>query len=332
MRSFAEFARKVPTRLLFKRPAFVGDLGVLAHNEWTLCLWAVELAEKTSKKTGKPLKIESIAQRISLFKGLVSHRYGFQIAGDAPRLSNLIKSMRSQNPADGNRRKRRALRFRHLQRVWKRSSAVRSSSFVSLNEWAAVTSARHVLARGGELQAIMRSDLSFHVTGHAQRRYAILWIRPLKKRAGQAQPKVPQLIGECTSAGGASAYAALKRLADAPFWQGVDPAQTPLFRSKPTRAVTTGYLRALVRKYAKVLGFEPKHFGAQSARIGGATDLAATGKASQLLLQAKGRWSSDIGKIYARMTRKAQLAVSDMMYACANRDLEEILPEFVQPA
>jgi hypothetical protein len=96
--------------------------------------------------------------------------------------------------------------------------------------------------------------------------------------------------------------------------------------------VTTGYLRALVRKYAKVLGFEPKHFGAQSARIGGATDLAATGKASQLLLQAKGRWSSDIGKIYARMTRKAQLAVSDMMYACANRDLEEILPEFVQPA
>ena len=109
VRSFAEFARKVPTRQLFKRPAFVGDLGVLAHNEWTLCLWAVELAGKVSRKTKRPLKIESIAQRISLFKGLLSHRYGFQVAGDAPRLGNLIKAMRGENPADGNRRKRRAL-------------------------------------------------------------------------------------------------------------------------------------------------------------------------------------------------------------------------------
>ena len=96
--------------------------------------------------------------------------------------------------------------------------------------------------------------------------------------------------------------------------------------------MTTGFFRAVVRKYAKLAGYNPKEFGAQSARIGGATDLAATGKASQLLLQAKGRWSSDIGKIYARMTRKAQLAVSDLMYACSNRDLEEILPEFTQPA
>ena len=200
-----------------------------------------------------------------------------------------------------------------------------------MNEWAAVTTARHVLARGGELETIMRKDLTFHRVGQSQRRYAILWVRPLKKRAGQAQPKVPQLVGECTSAGGASAYSALARLAEAPFWQDCDPAKTPLFRSKPTRAITTSYFRAVVRKLTKLLKFDPKQFGAQSARIGGATDLAATGKASQLLLQAKGRWSSDIGKIYARMTRKAQLAVSDMMYESSSKDLEEILPEFVQP-
>ena len=318
--------------MLFRRPAFVGDLAVLAHNEWTLCLWAVDLIGEVSKRTRKPLKASTIAQRISLFKGLVSHRYGFQIAGDAPRLGNLLKDMRSKDPLEGTRRKRRALRYRHLKRVWKRCSDVRSSSFVRVNEWAAVTTARHVLARGGELATIMRSDLTFHVMSGSRRRYAILWVRPMKKRAGQAQPKIPQLIGECDGAGGASAYSALARLADAPFWQGCDPATTPLFRSKPTRAITTSYFRALVRKLTKQIGFDPKQFGAQSARIGGATDLAATGKASQLLLQAKGRWSSDIGKIYARMTRKAQLAVSDMMYESTNRDLEEILPEFVQPA
>ena len=158
-----------------------------------------------------------------------------------------------------------------------------------------------------------------------------MWVRPLKKRTGQAQPKIPQLIGECSAAGDVSAYSALARLTSAQVWQG-DPHTTPLFRSKPGKAMTTGYFRAVVRKVAKLAGFNPKEFGAQSARIGGATDLAATGKASQLLLQAKGRWSSDIGKIYARMTRKAQLAVSDLMYACSNRDLEEILPEFTQPA
>ena len=96
--------------------------------------------------------------------------------------------------------------------------------------------------------------------------------------------------------------------------------------------MNTAHYRAAVREAATFLSFNPAHFGAQSTRIGGATDLAGTGRASQLLLQAKGRWSSDIGRIYARMTRKAQIAVSDLMYSCKGRDLEEIMPDFVQPA
>ena len=128
---------------------------------------------------------------------------------------------------------------------------------------------------------------------------------------------------------GACAYAALRRLADADIWQA--GGATPLFRSTPTRPMSTGAYRAVVRELARALGHEPKHFGAQSTRIGGASDLAATGQASQLLLQAKGRWASDIGKIYSRMTRRAQLAVSDLMYASKGRDLEEIMPEFTQP-
>ena len=73
-------------------------------------------------------------------------------------------------------------------------------------------------------------------------------------------------------------------------------------------------------------------WGAHSGRIGGATDLAATGKSSQLLLQAKGRWASDIGKIYARMTRRCQLAASRLMQKARGRDLEDIHPGFVQTA
>ena len=90
-------------------------------------------------------------------------------------------------------------------------------------------------------------------------------------------------------------------------------------------------LRKHVRDCAAAIGYpKRKQWGAHSGRIGGATDLAATGKASELLLKAKGRWASDIGKIYARMTRRSQLAASRLMHQARGRDLEEIHPGFTQ--
>ena len=73
--------------------------------------------------------------------------------------------------------------------------------------------------------------------------------------------------------------------------------------------------------------------GAHAFRIGGATDLADEG-ASQSLLQAKGRWASDIGRIYARMTRRAQISASKAMQRSGNggRDMEELFPGFTQAA
>ena len=330
IRAFANFAQFIPSREIFKIPAVAGDLEVLAHNEWTLCLWAVYEAGRTSDKTGQRLKAATIEQRISLLKGLLSHRYGFQLAGAAPRLRALVKSMKGEDPSAGARRKRRGLRFRHLRKAWERLPWVRRKSFLQLNKWAALTVARHTLARGGELTHVQRKDVTFH-QAPTGKRYAILMLRPLKKKGGQAQPKVPQIIAECEKAGGACAYTALRSLCDADIW-GPHPGEQPLFRSQRTKALSTGAYRAVVRELVKALGYPVKEFGAHSTRIGGATDLAGTGRASQLLLQAKGRWASDIGKIYTRMTRKTQLAVSDLMYACHGKDLEEILPDFAQPA
>ena len=81
-----------------------------------------------------------------------------------------------------------------------------------------------------------------------------------------------------------------------------------------------------------MLGWDPKEAGAHTPRIGGATEYAATGKASQLLLEARGRWDSDVASIYARMTRRMHLLGSDLMFQARGRDLEELIPEFVQPA
>jgi hypothetical protein len=327
VRSFALFALSVPSRELFRRPRFAGDTEAEAHNEWTLCLWALWLEMFTSAKTKQRLKASTIEQRISLAKGLFSHRYGFCLAGSAPRLGSLIKSIREGDPKAGERKKRRAMRRRHLNRAWERYPQLRAASFTQLNKWAALTTARVILTRGGELSNILRSDLTFHAKKNGKR-YLIIRVRPLKKRGGAAQPKVPQLIGEFTTDASACAYTAIRRLVESETWS----PETPLFRTKPDKAMSTGAFRSTVREVAKLLGFNPKEFGAQSCRIGGATDLAGTGRASQLLLQAKGRWASDIGAIYARMTRKQQLAVSDLMYECKSKDLEEILPEFTQPA
>ena len=79
-------------------------------------------------------------------------------------------------------------------------------------------------------------------------------------------------------------------------------------------------------------GIPLEETGGKMWRIGGATDLADAG-ASPLLLQAKGRWAGDLGRIYARMTRRSQLAASrTMMRAKLGKDLEELFPGFVQPA
>ena len=52
-----------------------------------------------------------------------------------------------------------------------------------------------------------------------------------------------------------------------------------------------------------------------------------------MLLQAKGRWASDIARIYARLTRRAQLLASRAMQrGGAGRDLEELFPSYAQRA
>ena len=48
------------------------------------------------------------------------------------------------------------------------------------------------------------------------------------------------------------------------------------------------------------------------------------------VIMAKGRWACDIARIYARMTRRAQLAASRAMQQRGGRDMEELFPSFVQ--
>ena len=157
------------------------------------------------------------------------------------------------------------------------------------------------------------------------------------KKKGKAQAaKVPQYIAEADS-GEADTYMLLRRMVVVDPVDRSAAASTPLFRvkaksGKTFRSVTVAQLRKHVRDCAAAIGYPMrKQWGAHSGRIGGATDLAATGKASELLLKAKGIGRRRIfGRIYARMTRRCQLAASRRMHQARGRDLEEIHSGFTQ--
>ena len=50
------------------------------------------------------------------------------------------------------------------------------------------------------------------------------------------------------------------------------------------------------------------------------------------MLQTKGRWGSDIGKIYSRLTRRGLVRQSRAMQRRGARDMEQLYPGFTQPA
>lgn len=346
LRVFARFAAACPERWLFKVSANRADRATSAWNEWTLILFAGYLGEVSSKKTGKPIAVKSIESYISLLKGYLSHTYDFEVPSGTPRLARLVKLMRESQPEAGVRRKRRGLRRRHLRAIWERVPGARARTAQAVNEHALLSTAWHTLARGGEVAPASkrwdarfhpsRADLSFGCT-KSKGNYAVLMLRPLKKAGGSVQPKIPQYIMQYDG-GGSDTYEALRRLERYDPVEQQDRASTPLFRrlvGGQQVHFTVNAMRELTRQRMQQLGYsesEARQWGAHSCRIGGATDLVSTGKASVVLLQAKGRWASDIGKIYARMTRRCQLAALELMQAARGRDLEELLPDFIQPA
>ena len=353
MRHLARFQKKVSARRpdLFLVPEYAGAQAALLHNEWSLILFVEWLAVWRNGKRRTPLAVDTIGEYVSMVKQELSVLFGFALAGLPTRLPAVIKGLRRERPK-ADRRKRRGIRRSHLRAAWSASSTLRSDDRDAVNLWAAATTAWQGLARGAEVAASgaggkrsadernrlpSRADLTF---GEAHgRRFAQVMMRPAKRTNGERGEKVPLLFEEGDGAG-SDTYAALERMvrldpvvhrpgASAGDGQRAERA-TPLFRVAG-RTLRTERLRRFARQIMRKAGQGTASVGAHSFRIGGATDLADQG-ASPLLLQAKGRWASDIGRIYARMTRRAQLAASRLMQRRGARDLEELFPSFAQAA
>jgi hypothetical protein len=336
-RHFARFTRRLRGRRVpFRTPRAAGDLKALLHNEWTLVLFTEYLAEQRARRSGRRLAVDTVAEYVGMLKQELSVRWGFAVAGDPQRLPAVVKALRRERPRR-NRRQRRGIRRAHLRAAWRACGRLRSDAANAVNDWAAATSAWQAVARGGEVATPRadvrgwrastrptRADLSFGET--RGRRYAQLMLRPIKRRNGEVGEKVPILFEE-GDGGGDDTYAALRRLVRLDPCEPARTAETPLFRTDG-RPMTTERLRRTARRIFRACGQRGK-VGAHSFRIGGGTDLADQG-ASKALLAAKGRWASDIAQIYARMTRRAQLAASRAMQSRGGRDMEELFPHFTQ--
>jgi hypothetical protein len=73
--ALARFAEQCPSRTLFKRPAFHGDIETAAHNEWTFVLFVWFLVTTDSPKTRKPVTPKTAETYVSLLKGYLSFEY-----------------------------------------------------------------------------------------------------------------------------------------------------------------------------------------------------------------------------------------------------------------
>ena len=327
MRHFARFAAAIPERELFTSDTL--------HNEWTMCLYLEYCAVTKSARTGKPIAVDSAAGYASMLTAHWSREMGFPLIGSASqRFPSIIRQMRKAQ-APSTRRARRGLRRRHLQDAWRSSATLRADTAVAANEAAAISTSWQAVARGAELTAtefdpsrhLTRADLVRSGTREKGDEAYTLWLVPLKKSVAE---KVPVMFAK-GDGGVADTYTMLERLEKLDPVPRSERKRTPMFRSGRKALTPRQFLKA-VHKFARAAGQDPKLFGKHSLRIGGATDLADSG-ASPLLLQAKGRWAGDLGRIYARMTRRGQLAASrKMMRARVGRDLEELFPGFVQPA
>jgi hypothetical protein len=69
------------------------------------------------------------------------------------------------------------------------------------------------------------------------------------------------------------------------------------------------------------LGLEPRRFGAHSLRIGGATAALAAGM-NPATIRAAGRWSSEVYRIYCRLSRQSAAGVATTIGSTPFEDLE----------
>ena len=214
--------------------------------------------------------------------------------------------------------------------------------------------ATNIVARGGELgiventkqedfdpaRGFVISDITWHSPTAASKglSYAIVRWYPIKDKKC-VHTKIPMLVSR-RSAGAIGAdpqcpYDALLlawrlRTAEVPT---AARATTAFFTTDKGKIYTTKTVREIARQIARGLGNDEADFSGKSFRIGGASDIREShgDEGGKRALLERGRWASDIGHIYSRMSVSSELAISRGMTFATGEDVERRFG-WVQPA
>ena len=347
---------------LFRRLEHAGDLEAMVHNQTTLDMLAEYIRQRGSRKNGRKRStlrsdtIQTYVATIKLLRGSEAHYHITcpQVNVVAPAAH---KRMRQQDGAPGDRTLCRGMRS-HMLRELARRGWDRSSRRGAV-EWAAALTAHNLLLRGGEIGSVDQKPFdtsrdvtigSVHFMAPSVESEYMPWLTidvvPIKDTV--ARKRVCPMPVRRRSHGGSlgddplDVYDAVvlairartgrlpPKLGRVSGLAGV----SPLFVKAQGGEWKSADSRALVRRMAAALELDPADFGGKSFRVGGATDWRAVlgeSKAERIIRQ-RGRWDSDIHKIYERALATEHLSGSALVGGASGAELEALCAGWAQPA
>ena len=353
---FQEYTGRVP----FKNPNQAGNI---EYNQRTLDLFAEFIRAAKSRqrgRTGATIRADTISGYVSAIKTAVTRAQRQPITSPDRNilLPLALKQMRREQPPDGgttSRTLKMGIRARHLREIAERWDKL---SRKGAEMWAAALLAHNLLLRGGEVGRSAKRAWDRHrgitlasfifkepcpESDGCPWLFAIIvaikdtYVRnlpmriPIRRRSSWDDE--PIVGADPMDVYDAILIAWRMRAAEVPPDQ-FDSA--PFFTSRDSRSPwTTQDSKDLARSVALKVGIDPSLTGGKSFRIGGATDMReALGDGSQNMIQQRGRWATDIARIYQRALVRSHLEASVAMgSAHASRDLEEISKgAWAQPA
>ena len=122
--------------------------------------------------------------------------------------------------------------------------------------------------------------------------YARCLVQPAKKSEQQGKTEFVFFPEGDGITDGFTAVERMLRFREEMF--GEEPDDSPLFRFAGGAYYEVRHARTLIKESGRLIDIDPSELGAQSARIGGATDLMVT-DCGPALLQVNGRWVSTLG-------------------------------------
>ena len=322
---------------MIRTPRYDGDLEASTHNELSLMQFAAWMQEREGA-------VNTICSYVSLVKTNLGVHLGWRILEDsAIRLPRFLRGMRRLYGRTRARRRRLGWRAQHHAALRRLLPITPAACPLALAQDALLATARDGLLRSCEITVAHGSfdgvnrhprvrDIDFEHTTPEGEAFAVLTILPAKKPPGQEKNEPVHLA---RGAGVVDAFSACARMihARAEAKGGIEAIlDEPLFLNPATRTAFTAIeLRSLVRSAAAALGLDTRLFGAHSPRIGGATDLYASG-CPPISIQIQGRWDSDLWSIYARQCIGQTVGFARRAQDATDVEIEVDSASYTQPA